>query len=910
MAKTYTLAATSINGGRRNTWSDIDWNGYTSDSRKLAGRQNGAFYATNILFNASTLASLRSKTITSVSLELTLSYSAGSQYSTLLIGYKKNNGTTADNSWQRTSKTDQAGEIGAHSAISSATKKNYTLATTIPSYGYVVGPSRETLGTNSYIEISSATLTVVTNETDYTLSYNANSGSGAPSAQTGTGSGSYTFTISDDAPTRAGHTFLGWATSASATTASYQPGGSITISANTTLYAVWQLITYTVSYNANGGSGAPGSQTKQHGVALTLSSTRPTRTGYTFIGWATSANGSVAYQPGGSYTSNAAVTLYAKWAAASSTLSSVSSAVIGTTNGGSASWNVLNSAYTYKLVLTFGNAPAVTVNVAANTSSTSFTIPNTWLQYLPASTSATATAALTTYSGTTALGTSTKTFTITVASSVKPAISSFSVSHYSANSAVSGWGVFTQGYSRADLSVSATAGSGASIASITFSGPGVSQTGTGTTVRSAVLTTPGTNSFSVTVKDTRGRSSTSGVSVIVYPYAPPVISAVATERSDAQGNTDNGTGTYLKVKPVYSISSVNSRNSITVQTIKYTEHGSSTSLGSKTCASGTTYGPTGTMWAVSITKSYDVTVTVKDAVGNQTVYTTTLPGAAGLWYGKGNDRLGLGSPPPGPGLYSDWPAYFKDTVDILPRRCYATLTSAGWYRVMKYTADNQNLALGMVGAVIDFTLTRQRSSSGEDNHSIKMMMVKDDVVFRDEVSHSLSGYQRLTKIRYTNVGNIGYVDIYYAGGTSHVSVDFVVHTRPEIQSAFTAESLQAASTGETLVVEHSFSAETRGYATATKDSNFSASTFTLTATRRGDFIVYYFNIRVPALTAATETTMGTFSTLKPPSGFNLTTCGQSGGAFLIQFKVSGAVTIYATNATTEQFVRGSFVIPA
>lgn len=70
---------------------------------------------------------------------------------------------------------------------------------------------------------------------------------------------------------------------------------------------------HTVSYNANGGSGAPGSQTKWWGEVLTLSSTRPTRANHTFLGWATSANGSVAYQPGGRFGSDANTTLYAKW---------------------------------------------------------------------------------------------------------------------------------------------------------------------------------------------------------------------------------------------------------------------------------------------------------------------------------------------------------------------------------------------------------------------------------------------------------------------------------------------------------------------------------------------------------------------------------------------------------------------
>ena len=71
---------------------------------------------------------------------------------------------------------------------------------------------------------------------------------------------------------------------------------------------------YTVKYSANGGSGAPSSQTKWYGETLTLSSTQPTRTGYTFAGWATSSTATTASKkPGDSYTSNAAVTYYAVW---------------------------------------------------------------------------------------------------------------------------------------------------------------------------------------------------------------------------------------------------------------------------------------------------------------------------------------------------------------------------------------------------------------------------------------------------------------------------------------------------------------------------------------------------------------------------------------------------------------------
>ena len=71
---------------------------------------------------------------------------------------------------------------------------------------------------------------------------------------------------------------------------------------------------YTVSYNANGGSGAPSAQTKTYGKALTLSSTVPTRSGYSFKGWATSSTATTAaYQPGASYNTDASLALYAVW---------------------------------------------------------------------------------------------------------------------------------------------------------------------------------------------------------------------------------------------------------------------------------------------------------------------------------------------------------------------------------------------------------------------------------------------------------------------------------------------------------------------------------------------------------------------------------------------------------------------
>lgn len=71
---------------------------------------------------------------------------------------------------------------------------------------------------------------------------------------------------------------------------------------------------YTISYNANGGSNAPGDQSKIENKSISLSSSKPTRTGYTFVNWNTKKDGSgTTYKAGASYNSNADLTLYAQW---------------------------------------------------------------------------------------------------------------------------------------------------------------------------------------------------------------------------------------------------------------------------------------------------------------------------------------------------------------------------------------------------------------------------------------------------------------------------------------------------------------------------------------------------------------------------------------------------------------------
>lgn len=139
-------------------------------------------------------------------------------------------------------------------------------------------------------------------------------------------------TLSSMTPKRNGYIFAGWSTSANGSV-EYKPGSRFTKDldsngASITLYAVWTPWKHTVHYNSNIPTNAPtgtttvsnmpGDQTKTFDEKLMISSNKPTRKGYNFAGWSTSANGNVVYQPGAEYKNDqngGTVTLYAKWTA-------------------------------------------------------------------------------------------------------------------------------------------------------------------------------------------------------------------------------------------------------------------------------------------------------------------------------------------------------------------------------------------------------------------------------------------------------------------------------------------------------------------------------------------------------------------------------------------------------------------
>ena len=147
---------------------------------------------------------------------------------------------------------------------------------------------------------------------EFSLRYDANGGSGSLAGRTVRYG--ETVTLGSEEPTKEGSSFEGWAKTADAAAAEYQPGGSLTVTEETTLYAVWKLKEFSLRYDANGGSGSIAEQTGRYGVAITLSTEQPTKNGFRFTGWAKAADAAAAEcQPGGSLALTENTTLYAVW---------------------------------------------------------------------------------------------------------------------------------------------------------------------------------------------------------------------------------------------------------------------------------------------------------------------------------------------------------------------------------------------------------------------------------------------------------------------------------------------------------------------------------------------------------------------------------------------------------------------
>ena len=199
---------------------------------------------------------------------------------------------------------------------------------------------------------------------------------------------------------------------------------------------------------------------------------------------------------------------------------------------------------------------------AVGASSTSYTIPLSWLTVIPSSTSGTATVSVTTYaSGGLELGTDTYSFTITAPSSAVPTLS-LATARIN-NSVPSSWGIYVQGQSGVTITATAAGYQGSTISSYTISG-GATGTQSSNVFTISTIYSSGSITYTVKVTDSRGRTATASTSISVVAYSAPAFSATDAFRCVAAG-TASDTGTYISAKATGTFSSVSSKNSMTLK---------------------------------------------------------------------------------------------------------------------------------------------------------------------------------------------------------------------------------------------------------------------------------------------------------------------------------------------------------
>lgn len=298
--------------------------------------------------------------------------------------------------------------------------------------------------------------------------------------------------------------------------------------------------------------------------------------------------------------------------ARASTISSVTSSVsVNGTNAVTVNITRAASSFTHTVVFSFGSYSKTTTGVGT---STSYAIPTSWLNAIPNATSGTAKVTVTTYSGSTKIGSAvSKNFKLTVPSTVVPTISAVTLTEAAPDLAAQ-FGGYVQNKSKIAVKITAAGALSSTIKTYKTSIQGASFTGASFT--SGTLTKSGTSTVTVTVTDSRGRTASTTRSITVTAYAAPKINTFTAIRANGLGAADdNGTMALAQVK--FSISAVGDKNSKSYK-VEYKTKDSSTWTQAVT---GSVYAYDSNMMlnvGFDTDKSYDLRLSVTDFFGTVT----------------------------------------------------------------------------------------------------------------------------------------------------------------------------------------------------------------------------------------------------------------------------------------------------
>lgn len=272
-----------------------------------------------------------------------------------------------------------------------------------------------------------------------------------------------------------------------------------------------------------------------------------------------------------------------------------------------------SSSFTHKVLYAFGSVSG-TISSSATTSC-SWTPDNSLAQQIPNSLSGVGTITVETYNGSTKIGSSSKSFTLHVSGSMYPTIGSLTLS------GVNLWnGYYVKNYSQVKATINNPSGSyGSTIASYSLNGNNLSSTTSSAT--SSKLQVVGTNTYTATVYDSRGRSATKTGSIYVQDYYTPSVTNIMVYRCTSNGVANNE-GTYINVSCDISVTNIANANlnakTITVKTRAIGETSWVTKVSNLTLERYSGTYSSGALSSYTITKAFEVQIILSDSFSSVT----------------------------------------------------------------------------------------------------------------------------------------------------------------------------------------------------------------------------------------------------------------------------------------------------
>lgn len=284
-----------------------------------------------------------------------------------------------------------------------------------------------------------------------------------------------------------------------------------------------------------------------------------------------------------------------------------------------------SASFTHDLAYAFAGSDFVTFATGVE-SVYYWALPLSLAELIPNATSGTVTIRCITKNGTTTVGTQTVLLTAKVPTTVIPSIDTVSLTEGTTGLSAT-YGAFIQSKSTVKASIGASGAYGSTIKSYSSTFVGKTYTGAGFTTD--VVTLSGTLSLVTTVTDSRGRTATKTTNLTVLSYTPPQITTFHVARYTSSGVADPD-GVYLGARLVYSVTSLNSKNTATA-TVQYKKSTDSTwtTLTTRTELSlKATLKPAGTTFSTDYQWDFRVTLTDAFNSASPATYSAVLPSGA------------------------------------------------------------------------------------------------------------------------------------------------------------------------------------------------------------------------------------------------------------------------------------------